>query len=131
MLNALLASVGLSCALLVLPLGPVGPLSGSAGLSSANASELEIDDGDGDEEDAVEDDDDAEGTEDEDDDEDGDPRTFSCQGGKRVVARAGYRDVRVRDCTGKNYRYIAHRKGYEIEVVVSRFGRILNTRRRD
>jgi hypothetical protein len=76
-----------------------------------------------------EDGDDSGDSADGDDDEGGDSeKAISCQSGKHVVERAGYRSVRVRECTGKNYRYSGRKKGNSFEIRVSRF--VLNVQKR-
>jgi hypothetical protein len=144
MLKTLLTSASLSLALLFLPVGSFGPVTtiGAAGLSPAGAIDIGIELG-GDEDDGPTigvgvggGDDEDEGGDDDgdsadgDDDDDGGEKAISCQSGKRVVERAGYRSVRVRECTGKNYRYTGRKKGDSFEIVVSRFGRIVSVRRR-
>jgi hypothetical protein len=135
MLKTLLASASLSFAFLLLPLGSVSPIStiGAAGLSSAHAIEIGIDLGGDDDGPTIgiggDDDDDGPDAGD-DDDDDGD-RGISCQRGKRIVENAGFRNVRARDCNGKNYRYTGRRKGDNFEIRVnSRNGRIVSVRRR-
>ncbi|MGE0775968.1 MAG: hypothetical protein AB7F76_04395 [Parvibaculaceae bacterium] len=90
--------------------------------------------------DAVKDDDsakdeDARARDDDDDDDEDDEEKFyhqpiSCTKAQKVVERAGFTNVGVRSCTGKTFRFTGLRKGYELEIVVSRLGRILHTRRR-
>ena len=135
MIKTLLASASLSLAFLLMPMGSFGPVttSGTAGLSQALAIDIGIELG-GDDDDGPtigigiggDEDDDAN----DDDDDDRRPKAISCQRGKRIVENAGYRNVRTRDCTGKNYRYQGRRKGGEYVISVSRFGKILGVRKR-
>ena len=78
-------------------------------------------------------DDDAEDEDDDDDDDDDDepiPRPVTCESAKKIVKRAGFKDVGVRSCIGKTFRLTGSRNGYNLEIIVSRSGRILGTRRR-
>jgi hypothetical protein len=81
-----------------------------------------------DEEDDDEDDNEAE--DEEDDDDEPIPRPVTCESAKKIVKRAGFKDVGVRTCVGKTFRLTGSRNGYNLEIIVSRSGRILGTRRR-
>jgi hypothetical protein len=147
MIKTLLASAGLSCAFILLPLGTAGPISiiGTAGLSSAKAIEIGVDVGGDDEEGGGitigggDDDDEGEGggisigiggDGDDADDDEGDSR-ISCSRGRRAVEKAGFRNVRERNCKGDTYRYTGSKKGDNFEVrVSSRNGRIVSVRKR-
>ena len=64
-----------------------------------------------------------------DDDEDDDER-ITCGEGRRVVRRAGYRNVQPLRCSGDNYRYRAFRRGLSWLVRVDSWsGRIISARR--
>jgi hypothetical protein len=52
--------------------------------------------------------------------------SIPCEKARRVVVRAGYRDVRVKSCNGKSFRFMAYRTNHRVEVAVSRQGQILN-----
>jgi hypothetical protein len=141
MMKTLLASASLALAFLLMPSGAFGPVTtfGTAGLSPAHAIDIGVEVGGGDDDEdgptigigigGGDDEDDGDSAGGDDDDDDG-PKAISCQRGKHVVENAGFRRVRTRDCTGKNYRYYGRKKGDEFEIAVSRFGRILSVRAR-
>lgn len=52
--------------------------------------------------------------------------SIPCEKARRIVARAGYRDVRVKSCNGKSFRFMAYRTNHRVEVAVSRQGQILD-----
>jgi hypothetical protein len=84
---------------------------------------------------AADDDDDDDADDNEAEDEDDDdvepvPRPVTCESAKKIVKRAGFKDVGVRSCIGKTFRLTGSRNGYNLEIIVSRSGRILGTRRR-
>ena len=55
---------------------------------------------------------------------------ISCRRGQRIVERAGYRRVQVRDCNGRRYSYIGRRHGDRFLVRVdSRRARIVDVDR--
>lgn len=54
--------------------------------------------------------------------------SIPCETARRVVVRAGYRDVRVKSCNGKSFRFMAYRMEHRVEVAVSREGEILTGR---
>lgn len=44
---------------------------------------------------------------------------ISCAEGARIVASQGFRDISVRECSGRVFRYTAFRRGQPFEVRVS------------
>lgn len=55
---------------------------------------------------------------------------ISCGRGRRIVEDAGFRNVRPRNCDGRNYRYLGRRHGDTFVIVLdSRRGRIVDVRR--
>jgi hypothetical protein len=92
-------------------------------LADHKAEDVEADDDEDDDEDDNE-------AEDEDDDDEPIPRPVTCESAKKIVKRAGFKDVGVRTCIGKTFRLTGSRNGYNLEIIVSRSGRILGTRRR-
>lgn len=124
-MKTLLTSASLSCVFLLLSPGlAVHPSAlGNVFLPMAHADGI---DADGDEEDLNLDDEDDE----DDEEEEFNHRPISCTKAQKVVERAGFTNVGVRSCTGKTFRFTGSRSGYNLEIVVSRLGRILHTRRR-
>lgn len=54
----------------------------------------------------------------------------SCRQAKRIIRRAGYRRIRVRDCRGKQFKFHAKRRGrWWVIGVLSRSGRMYGIRR--
>jgi hypothetical protein len=55
---------------------------------------------------------------------------ISCGRGRNIVEDYGFRNVRPRDCGGRNYRYIGRRHGNTFVITLdSRRGRIVNVHR--
>jgi hypothetical protein len=64
-----------------------------------------------------------------DDDYDDDYDRISCWEGRRIVRRAGFRDVRSITCYGEIYRYRGWRRGHQWRIAVdSDTGRIIRAR---
>jgi len=58
-------------------------------------------------------------------------RRISCKRAKRIVRNHGYRRVRARDCSGRNYKFYGRKRGRNYEIrMKSRNGRIYSVRRR-
>lgn len=54
---------------------------------------------------------------------------ITCNMGRKIVYRSGFRDVRALDCHGPGYRYSAWKRGQEYVVRVNQDGEITRIRR--
>jgi hypothetical protein len=54
---------------------------------------------------------------------------ITCNMGRKIVYRSGFRDVRALDCHGPGYRYAAWKRGQEYVVRVNEDGVITRVRR--
>lgn len=54
---------------------------------------------------------------------------ITCNMGRKIVYRSGFRDVRALDCDGPGYRYSAWKRGQEYVVRVNEDGVITRVRR--
>lgn len=57
-------------------------------------------------------------------------KQISCGRGRRLVEDYGFRNVRARDCNGRNYSYLGRRRGDGFVITVdSRRARVVDVRR--